>query len=188
MHVVTANKGPLAHAFASLRDESAREGLMFRFESAVMDGAPVFSIWHNGMPGVKVLGFSGSLNSTSKIVIQTMEQGGSFEQGLAEARAMGVTEGDGRVRRRGLGLGGQSRGPGQRADGGRGDAAGSFRTRGITRLTPERMQEINQQGKTVRLITRGKLTGKSVSAAWCAPRCWSAPTCWHARPARRTSS
>jgi len=36
-------------------------------------------------------------------------------------------------------------------------------TRGITRLTPERMQEINQQGKTVRLITRGKLTGKSVS-------------------------
>ena len=47
------------------------------------------------MPGVKVLGFTGVLNSTSKVVIETMERGGSFEAGLAEARRMGITEGDG---------------------------------------------------------------------------------------------
>jgi homoserine dehydrogenase len=162
MHVVTANKGPLAHAFASLRDESAREGLMFRFESAVMDGAPVFSIWHNGMPGVKVLGFSGSLNSTSKIVIQKMEQGGSFEQGLAEARAMGVTEGDGAFDVEGWDSAAKAAALANVLMGAA-VTPQEVSTRGITRLTPERMQEINQQGKTVRLITRGKLTGKSVS-------------------------
>ena len=83
MHVVTANKGPIAHAYADLRDRGGTAGLGFRFESAVMDGAPVFNLWRHTMPGVKVLGFTGVLNSTSKVVIQTMERGGSFEDGLA---------------------------------------------------------------------------------------------------------
>ena len=79
MHVVTANKGPIAHAYASLRDEAARAGVGFRFESAVMDGAPVFNLWKECLPAVKVQGFTGVLNSTSKVVIETMEGGGSFE-------------------------------------------------------------------------------------------------------------
>jgi len=29
MHVVTANKGPIAHAYADLRDVAARAGLSF---------------------------------------------------------------------------------------------------------------------------------------------------------------
>ena len=95
MHVVTANKGPIAHAWSALRDEAERNGLGFRFESAVMDGAPVFNLWRHTMPGVKVLGFTGVLNSTSKVVIETMERGGTFDDGLAAARAMGITEADG---------------------------------------------------------------------------------------------
>ena len=95
MHVATANKGPLAHAYAALRDEARRTGVGFRFESAVMDGAPVFNIWRDCLPGVKVLGFTGALNSTSKVVVEAMERGESFEDGLAAARAMGIAEGDG---------------------------------------------------------------------------------------------
>ena len=68
MHVVTANKGPIAHVYGALRDEAAREGVGLRFESSVMDGAPVFNLWRYTMPGVKVLGFTGVLNSTSKVV------------------------------------------------------------------------------------------------------------------------
>jgi hypothetical protein len=41
MHVVTANKGPIAHGYAALRDEAAARRLQLRFESTVMDGAPV---------------------------------------------------------------------------------------------------------------------------------------------------
>ena len=32
-HVVTANKGPIAHAYATLADEARRAGVEFRFES-----------------------------------------------------------------------------------------------------------------------------------------------------------
>src|ERR671933_524020 len=95
MHVVTANKGPIAHAYADLSQEAANAGVAFLFESSVMDGAPVFNLWRHTMPGAKVLGFAGVLNSTSKVVIETMERGGTFEDGLAEARTMGITEGDG---------------------------------------------------------------------------------------------
>ena len=60
-----------------------------------MDGAPVFNLWRYNLPGVKILGFTGALNSTSKVVVETMERGGSFAEGLAAARALGITEGDG---------------------------------------------------------------------------------------------
>ena len=56
MHVVTANKGPIAHAYGELRDLAARQRVSLRFESSVMDGAPVFNLWRHAMPGVKVLG------------------------------------------------------------------------------------------------------------------------------------
>jgi homoserine dehydrogenase len=95
MDVVTANKGPIAHCYAALCHEAAAAGVRFRFEATVMDGAPVFNLWRYNMPGVKVLGFTGALNSTSKIVVETMERGGSFEDGLRVARERGITEGDG---------------------------------------------------------------------------------------------
>jgi homoserine dehydrogenase len=162
MHVVTANKGPLAHAYASLRDEAAQRGLGFRFESAVMDGAPVFNIWRNGMPEVKVLGFTGLFNSTSKMVIQAMERGESFEHGLAEARAIGVTEGDGAFDVEGWDSAAKSAALANVLMGAS-TTPQEVSTRGITRLTPERMHEINQQGKTVRLVARGKRVGSGVS-------------------------
>src|SRR5580658_11186854 len=50
MHVVTANKGPIAHAYAALAEEARRAGVEFRFESTVMDGAPVFNLVRNNLP------------------------------------------------------------------------------------------------------------------------------------------
>jgi homoserine dehydrogenase len=94
MHVVTANKGPLAHAYAALRAEAAARGVEFRFESTVMDGSPVFNMVRNCLPGVKILGFSGALNSTTKVILGAMERGRSFAEGVAEAQAMGIAETD----------------------------------------------------------------------------------------------
>jgi homoserine dehydrogenase len=162
MHVATANKGPLAHAYAELRDEAARAGVGFRFESAVMDGAPVFNLWRPAMPGVKVLGFTGVLNSTSKVVIETMEQGGSFDDGLARARAMGVTEADGAFDVEGWDSAAKTAALANVLM----DACTTpqqVSTRGITRLTPERMLELNGQGKTVRLVSRARRNGSGLS-------------------------
>ena len=94
MHVVTANKGPIAHAYAELREQARRAGVQFRFESTVMDGAPVFSMVRDHLPGVEVLGFTGVLNSTSKIVVEAMRDGLSMEEGIETARRLGVTEAD----------------------------------------------------------------------------------------------
>src|SRR5205823_4982653 len=43
-HVVTANKGPVAYAYRRLRDLARSQRLQFRFESSVMDGAPIFAL------------------------------------------------------------------------------------------------------------------------------------------------
>jgi len=162
MHVVTANKGPIAHCFADLRDEAARAGVGFRFESAVMDGAPVFNLWRHTMPGVNVLGFAGALNSTSKVIIQTMEHGGSFEDGLAQARRMGITEADGTFDIEGWDSAAKTAALANVLM----DACTTpqqVSTRGISRLTPERVQDLMRKGKTVRLISRGKRTGSRLS-------------------------
>lgn len=94
LHVVTANKGPLAHAFAALRAEAAARGVEFRYESTVMDGSPVYNMVRNCLPGVRVLGFSGALNSTTKIILRAMGNGRTFADGVAEAQSMGIAETD----------------------------------------------------------------------------------------------
>jgi homoserine dehydrogenase len=162
MHVVTANKGPIAHAYADLRDEAARRSLGFRFESAVMDGAPVFNLWRYTMPGVKVLGFTGALNSTSKVVVQAMEQGYSFEEGLAQARAMGITEADGSFDIEGWDSAAKTAALANVLMDAR-TTPQQVSTRGIARLTPSRVQELARKGKTVRLISRGRRSGSKFS-------------------------
>ncbi|HEU0121873.1 MAG TPA: hypothetical protein VFQ91_15190 [Bryobacteraceae bacterium] len=94
MHVVTANKGPLAHDYRALRAEASARQVEFRFESTVMDGAPVFNMVKNCLPGVQITGFSGALNSTTKVVLRAMEAGSTLSEGIAEAQALGITETD----------------------------------------------------------------------------------------------
>ena len=155
MHVVTANKGPLAHAYADLRDTAARQGVEFRFESTVMDGAPVFNLVRSTLPGVTVLGFTGALNSTSKLVIEAMEQGGSFEDGLALARSLGVAEANSDFDVEGWDSAAKTAALANVLMDAR-TTPQAVSTRGITRLTPERVQELQRAGKTVRLISRAR--------------------------------
>jgi homoserine dehydrogenase len=162
MHVVTANKGPIAHAYASLRDEAARRGLRFRFESTVMDGAPVFNMVRNNLPGVRVLGFTGALNSTSKVIVEAMEQGGTFEEGLEAARRLGITEADGTYDVEGWDSAAKTAALANVLM----DACTTpqaVSTRGIGRLTPKRVQEIARVGKTVRLVSRARRNASGIS-------------------------
>jgi len=162
MHVFTANKGPIAHAFSDLRAEAATRGLAFRFESAVMDGAPVFNLWDPCLPAVKVLGFTGVLNSTTKVIIEAMEHGHSFEEGLAQARAMGITEADGTFDIEGWDAAAKTAALANVLMDAK-TTPQQVSTRGISRLTPERLHEMNAQGKTVRLVSRGRKSSSGVS-------------------------
>lgn len=92
--VITANKGPIAHAYKALRAEAAARHILFRFESTVMDGSPVFNLVRNNLPGVTIEGISGVLNSTTKVVLAEMAQGRSLAEGIARAQRMGIAEAD----------------------------------------------------------------------------------------------
>jgi homoserine dehydrogenase len=162
MHVVTANKGPIAHAYADLREEAERRKLMFRFEATVMDGAPVFNQVRNNLPGVTVLGFTGVLNSTSKIVVETMEQGGTFEEGLDSARRMGIAEADASYDVEGWDSAAKTAALANVLMDARTNPQ-FISTRGITRLTPERVRTLKQEGKTIRLVSRAKRSNGGLS-------------------------
>jgi homoserine dehydrogenase len=162
MHAVTANKGPIAHCYAALCREAAAAGVRFRFEATVMDGAPVFNLWRHHMPGVKVVGFTGALNSTSKIVVEAMERGASFEEGLRGARELGITEGDGSYDVEGWDSACKTAALANVLLDAR-TSPQQVSTRGISRLTPERVQDLAKQNKTVRLISRGRRTGTGIS-------------------------
>jgi homoserine dehydrogenase len=160
-HVVTANKGPIAHAYAALRDQAKQAALELRFESAVMDGGPVFNMVRKNLPGVKVLGFTGILNSTSKIVIEAMREGKSMQDGIQEARRLGITEANASYDIDGWDAAAKTsllanvlmdaRVTPQDVD-----------RRGISRLTPERMLELKKAGKTVSLVSRARIGSSGV--------------------------
>ena len=93
-HAVTANKGPVVHAYRELRDLAAQKQKQFLFESTVMDGIPIFSMFRNTLPAVEVKGFRGILNSTTNVILSEMEKGRSFDEALKEAQRRGVAETD----------------------------------------------------------------------------------------------
>lgn len=94
MHVTTANKGPVVHAYHELTALAASQGRKFYFESTVMDGAPVFGLYRATLPAAQLQAFSGILNSTTNLILSRMEQGESFEGAVRYAQSIGIAETD----------------------------------------------------------------------------------------------
>jgi homoserine dehydrogenase len=92
-HPITANKGPIVHAYRELRDLAAAKGKRFLFESTVMDGVPIFSFFDQ-LPTIHLQGFHGILNSTTNIILTEMEAGLTFEESLKKAQDLGIAETD----------------------------------------------------------------------------------------------
>jgi homoserine dehydrogenase len=93
-HAISANKGPIVHAYRELRDLARKQGRQFLFESTVMDGAPIFSLFPRSLPAVELRGFRGILNSTTNVVLTEMEKGLTLDQAVERAQAIGVAETD----------------------------------------------------------------------------------------------
>lgn len=94
MHGITANKGPVVHAYEPLTRLAREKGVRFLFESAVMDGAPVFSLFRGPLPAVELQGFNGILNSCTNLLLEMMEDGKTFEEAVEYGRSIGITETD----------------------------------------------------------------------------------------------
>ena len=167
-HAITANKGVLVHGYQELAALARKQGKRLLFESAVLDSAPVFSLFRETLPAVKLRGFSGLFSSTTNVIIETMEAGRSFEEGLKTAQELGVTETD----------------ASHDIDGW--DATvkvcalanvlmnvplkpAEVNREGIRELTHRKVQTARAEGKPFKLIARAKLTGDGKIAATVRP-------------------
>lgn len=165
-HAVTANKGAVVFGYHELSKLAAEAGKSFFFESTVLDSAPVFSLFRETLPAVKLRAFSGVFNSTSNVIIETMEAGRSFDEGVKMAQELGITETD----------------PAHDVDGW--DATvkvcalanvlmkiplkpSEVRREGIRNLSTQRLQTARAEGKPYKLVARVKLAenGSSLNAS-----------------------
>jgi homoserine dehydrogenase len=78
------------------RADGARSsrGKRYRFESAVMDGAPLFSLVRECLPLAGLRGVRGIFTSTATIVLEAIEEGRSLADGIAHALQLGIAEAD----------------------------------------------------------------------------------------------
>lgn len=93
-HAITANKPPIVYAYDELNQIATSQGKRFMFEATVMDSAPVFSLFRDTLPAARVRGFSAVFNSTTNVILETMEAGRSFAEGVKTAQELGVAETD----------------------------------------------------------------------------------------------
>jgi homoserine dehydrogenase len=162
MHAITANKGPVVYGYQELTALAMQHGCNFFFESAVMDGAPIFSLFREGLPATSLHSFHGILNSTTNLILTRMESGDTFEGSVAYAQSIGLTETD----------------PSGDIDGW--DAAvkvaalvtvlmgiplkpGDVERTGIRGLTPEDISLAHTQVKRWKLVCSAKREGNSVT-------------------------
>jgi homoserine dehydrogenase len=164
-HAITANKAPIVYAYDELNELATTQGKRLMFEATVLDSAPVFSLFRETLPAAKVRAFSGAFNSTTNVILETMEAGRSFDEGVKTAQDLGVAETD----------------PSHDVDGWdsimkvcaisrvilRAPLLPSHvRREGIRGLDPATLQAARAEGKPYKLITRAVVNGDgSVTAS-----------------------
>ena len=161
VHVITANKGPIAHAYAELRELARRAQVEFRFESTVMDGAPVFNMVRHSLPGIEILGFTGCLNSTSKLIIEAMQRGLSLDEGVRSAQAQGVAEADASFDVDGWDSAAKTAALANVFMDAHATPA-TVQREGIRHFSTDQVMQLAQSGKTIVLMSRGERVGDTV--------------------------
>jgi homoserine dehydrogenase len=94
MHAITANKGTVVHGYQQLTELAKSKGRKFYFESTVLGGSPVFSVFRECMPAAELLSFRGVLNSTTNIILTRMQKGETFDEAVKYCQSIGVAETD----------------------------------------------------------------------------------------------
>ncbi|KAB8142583.1 homoserine dehydrogenase [Chloroflexia bacterium SDU3-3] len=94
MHVVTANKGPVALHGPALRQEAAARGLSFGYEGTVMAGTPSLRLGWSALAGCELREVRGIVNGTTNYILTQMEGGLPYAEALAEAQRLGYAETD----------------------------------------------------------------------------------------------
>lgn len=93
-HVITANKGPVAWHYDEISKAAADAGVMFFYETTVMDGTPVFNLVEQTLKFCRITEIKGILNSTTNYILEEMEKGTDYDEIIADGRRRGFIEAD----------------------------------------------------------------------------------------------
>ncbi len=94
MHLVLANKGPVALHYADLRARAHACGAQLRCEATVMAGTPTMQLAQEALAGCQIMSARGILNGTTNYILTQMEGGESYQAALEKAQALGYAETD----------------------------------------------------------------------------------------------
>ena len=94
MHVVTANKGPIALHGRALLHEARAAGVQLGYEGTVMSGTPALRLGWSDLAGCELRAARGILNGTTNYILTQMENGLPYADALAEAQRLGYAETD----------------------------------------------------------------------------------------------
>jgi homoserine dehydrogenase len=94
MHAITANKGPVVHGHRELTALAKSKGKQFKFESTVLGGAPVFSVFRESFPLAELVSIKGIFNATTNVILSLMENGEAYDDAVKYAQSIGLAETD----------------------------------------------------------------------------------------------
>jgi len=94
LHLVLANKAPLALAQAELDRLAADVDVGILYSATFCGGLPVLNIVRRDMVCGKILGFRGIFNSTTNFILEEMLKGRSYADALSETQERGIAEAD----------------------------------------------------------------------------------------------
>lgn len=166
--VVTANKGPLVHAYAELTALARAEGVGLAFSAAVCGALPTVNIGQRDLIACAIERVEGIFNSTTHYILTAMAEGRDYAAALREAQEEGVAEADPTLDVEGwdaanklvilansvLGF------PATLAD---------VAVEGITHLTPDDLAHAQAEGEVVKLLGVAEKEGEGY-------RLWVRPT------------
>jgi homoserine dehydrogenase len=161
---VTANKGPAAFAFKTLAAAARRSDRRFLFESAVMDGVPIFNLARTGLPALTVTGFEGVVNSTTNHILTAMENGQRFEDALAAMQKAGIAEADASLDVDGWDAAAKAAALANVLLGAS-VTPHSVDREGIAGMTVERLAQARVSGRRLKLLASGDGTGRTARAS-----------------------
>lgn len=151
MHVITANKGPVALAAPELLRLAQLHSVQLRLESTVMAGTPVLSTIRDGMAGAQIHALQGILNGTTNYMLSAMTEGVAYDEVLAEAQAAGYAEADPTADVEGFDVVAKTLILASVAFGQPLTPQQVHRT-GITAISQEQIQQAKREGKRIKLL------------------------------------
>ena len=161
MHVITANKGPIAFAYDKLESLARSRNVKLRFEGTVMDGTPIFNLVEKTLQGCEITRLEGILNSTSNYVLTEMSKGRTLDDAVKETQKMGILEAD----------------PSLDLDGwdaavkitalanvlmGAGSTPQKVDRRGIADLSPDDIASARSEGTKIKFVAKAERDGSNV--------------------------